>query len=60
VNRATYDFKGAKSDLVAALNEVSKALTDLGLAAALHSTPEPVWIRATKCTRCSTPLTLAS
>src|SRR3954452_17340483 len=36
VNRTTYDFKAAKNDLVATLNEVSKALTDLGLAAALH------------------------
>jgi inosose dehydratase len=36
VNRATYDFKAAKNDLVATLNEVCKALTDLGLAAALH------------------------
>ena len=36
VNRTTYDFKAAKNDLVTTLNEVSKALTDLGLAAALH------------------------
>jgi inosose dehydratase len=36
VNRATYDFKAAKNDVVATLNEISKALTDLGLAAALH------------------------
>jgi len=36
VNRTTYDFKAAKNDLVTTLNEVSKALADLGLAAALH------------------------
>jgi len=36
VNRNTYDFKAAKNDLVATLNEVSKALTDVGLVAALH------------------------
>jgi inosose dehydratase len=36
VNRATYDFNAAKSDVAATLNEVSKALTDLGLVAALH------------------------
>jgi len=36
VNRATYDFKSAKPDVVASLNEVSKALEGLGLAAALH------------------------
>lgn len=36
VKRDTYDFKASKNDLVATLNEVSKALTDLGLAAALH------------------------
>ena len=36
VNRNTYDFKAAKNDLVTTLNEVSKALADLGLAAALH------------------------
>jgi inosose dehydratase len=36
VNRATYDFKAVKNDLVATLNEVGKALADLGLAAALH------------------------
>jgi inosose dehydratase len=36
VNRTTYDFKAAKDDLVTTLNEVSKALTELGLVAALH------------------------
>jgi len=36
VNRATYDFKAAKDDIVTTLNEVGKALADLGLAAALH------------------------
>ncbi|MCX6628245.1 MAG: sugar phosphate isomerase/epimerase [Candidatus Solibacter sp.] len=36
VSRTAYDFKAAKNDLVITLNEVSKALTDLGLAAALH------------------------
>ena len=35
VNRATYDFNAAKNDLVTTLNEVGKALTDLGLVAAL-------------------------
>jgi inosose dehydratase len=36
VDRATYDFKAAKPDVVATLNEVGKALSDLGLSAALH------------------------
>jgi inosose dehydratase len=36
VNRTSYDFNASKNDLVTTLNEVSKALTDLGLAAALH------------------------
>ncbi|HEX3880048.1 MAG TPA: sugar phosphate isomerase/epimerase [Bryobacteraceae bacterium] len=36
VKRATYDFKAAKSDVVAALNDIAKAITDAGLTAALH------------------------
>jgi inosose dehydratase len=36
VNRTTYDFKAAKDGLVSTLNDVCRALTDLGLAAALH------------------------
>jgi inosose dehydratase len=36
VNRNNFDFKAAKSDIVAALNENAKALTDLGLTAVLH------------------------
>jgi inosose dehydratase len=36
VNRATYDFRAAKADVVASLNDIGKALADLGLAAALH------------------------
>lgn len=36
VNRDTYSFNEAKSNIVASLNETSKALTDMGLIAALH------------------------
>jgi inosose dehydratase len=36
VNRNNFDFKAAKADIVAALNENARALTDLGLTAVLH------------------------
>jgi inosose dehydratase len=36
VNRSNFDFKMYKSDIVAALNEYARALTDLGLTAVLH------------------------
>lgn len=36
VRRNSYDFKAHKDDIVAALNELGKAVTDLGLTAALH------------------------
>jgi len=36
VNRNNYDFNANKSNIVAALNEYAKALTDLGLTAVLH------------------------
>ena len=36
VNRNTYDFSANKSNIVAALNEYARALTDLGLTAVLH------------------------
>ena len=36
VKRPSYDFQASKADLIATLNDVSKALADLGLAAALH------------------------
>jgi inosose dehydratase len=36
VNRATYDFKAHKDDILTALNELGKAVTDLGLTPALH------------------------
>jgi inosose dehydratase len=36
VNRNTFDFKASRDNIVAALNEISKALTDIGLTAALH------------------------
>jgi len=36
LNRNNYDFKANKSNIVAALNEYAKALTDLGLTAVLH------------------------
>jgi inosose dehydratase len=36
VDRNTYDFKAHRSDIVAALNDYAKALTDLGLTAVLH------------------------
>ncbi len=36
VNRSTYDFKAHKGDILATLNELGKAVTDLGLTAVLH------------------------
>jgi len=36
VRRSSYDFKASKSDIVTALNEMSKAIVDLGLTAVLH------------------------
>lgn len=36
VRRATYDFKASKQDIVTALNEISKAVTDAGVIPALH------------------------
>jgi inosose dehydratase len=36
VKRPSYDFKASKSDIVMALNEISKAVDGLGLTAALH------------------------
>jgi len=36
VKRSAYDFKASKADIVAALNEMCKAVTDAGITAALH------------------------
>lgn len=36
VRRSSYDFKASKADIVAALNEMCKAVTDVGVTAALH------------------------
>ena len=36
VNRNTFDFQASRSNIVAALNDISMALTDIGLTAALH------------------------
>ena len=36
VNRQSYDFAAAKPDIVAALNEIGKAITGMGLTAVLH------------------------
>lgn len=36
VKRPSYDFNAAKSDIVASLNEMGKALTDMGIIAVLH------------------------
>jgi inosose dehydratase len=36
VRRNTYDFKAHKDDIVATLNELGKAVTDMGLTAVLH------------------------
>jgi inosose dehydratase len=36
VKRSAYDFKASKADIVAALNEMCKAVSDAGITAALH------------------------
>jgi inosose dehydratase len=36
VKRSNYDFKASKADIVAALNEMGKAVTDVGIIPALH------------------------
>lgn len=36
VRRNTYDFKAHKDDIVTTLNEIGKAVTDMGLTAVLH------------------------
>ena len=36
VKRASYDFKASKSDIIAALNEICKAVADNGIIPALH------------------------
>ena len=36
VKRATYDFKASQSDIIAALNEICKAVSDVGIVPALH------------------------
>ncbi len=36
VKRSTYDFKAHKDDIVATLNELGKAVTDMGLTPVLH------------------------
>ena len=36
VDRNTYDFKAHQADIIASLNETSKALTDIGLVPVLH------------------------
>ncbi len=36
VKRSSYDFKASKSDIVAALNEMGKAVADVGIIPALH------------------------
>ncbi len=36
VKRAAFDFKASKSDIVAALNEICKALSDIGVVGAVH------------------------
>jgi len=36
VKRASYDFKASKADIVASLNEIGRALTDIGIVGALH------------------------
>jgi inosose dehydratase len=36
VKRDTYDFKAHKNDIVATLNELGKAVTDMGLTPVLH------------------------
>ena len=41
VRRNTYDFKAHKDDIVATLNELGKAVTDMGLTPYFTNTPEP-------------------
>jgi inosose dehydratase len=36
VKRSSYDFKASKADIVAALNEMGKAVSDVGIIPALH------------------------
>jgi inosose dehydratase len=36
VRRSSYDFKAGKADIVASLNEISRAVSDVGIIAALH------------------------
>jgi inosose dehydratase len=36
VKRSSYDFNASKADIVASLNEIGKALTDVGVIGALH------------------------
>jgi len=36
VTRPSYDFNAAKADIVASLNEIGRALTDIGMIGALH------------------------
>jgi inosose dehydratase len=36
VKRPSYDFKASKADIVASLNEIGRALTDIGIIGALH------------------------
>jgi len=36
VKRSSYDFNASKADIVASLNEMGKALTDIGMIGALH------------------------
>jgi inosose dehydratase len=36
VSRPSYDFNASKADIVASLNEIGKALTGMGITAALH------------------------
>jgi inosose dehydratase len=40
VNRASYDFKAAKPNIVASLNDIGKALADIGMVASLHQHTE--------------------
>src|SRR5580658_8195725 len=40
VNRATYDFKAAMPEILASLNDIGKALADIGMVASLHQHTE--------------------
>ena len=59
VKRNSYDFKAHKDDIVATLNELGKAVTDMGLTPCSISTRGPASKRAKKPTPCSRPWTLA-